>query len=149
MEKIYRSRYRIRFGDCDCAGIVFHPKAFQMTNTTTEDWFRKVLDTPFESMLSLGFLFPIVHIECDFLAQMHVGDEIVKELAVKRVGTSSLEISIDFFRGSEKTFSCREVMVCIDVGTRRSKPIPEGLRTKLLSLLTDQTGSSEKSALNG
>ena len=41
---------RVRFKDCDAAGIVFFPRYFEMLNDCVEDWFREALALPFEAM---------------------------------------------------------------------------------------------------
>ena len=123
--------YRIRFADCDIAGIVFHPQVFCMTNALTEDFFREKLDLPFETMDEAGFIFPIVHIECDFMKPMKVGDEILKVFEIERIGNSSLTVRIFFKKEDDVVFSCKETMVCMDLNTKRSIAINDDLRRRL------------------
>ena len=133
MHEIFTRTYRIRFADCDLAGIVFHPMAFAMTNALTEDWFREALGRPFETMNEAGYLFPVVHVESDFLKPMKTGDVIRKSLEVARIGTSSVSVEIVFSRDGETTFACKETMVCVDMATRRPMPVPGELRAKMLA----------------
>jgi len=133
MHETFRRTYRVRFADCDLAGIVFHPMAFSMTNALTEDWFREALGRPFETMNEAGYLFPVVHIECDFLKPMKTGEVIEKALEVERIGTSSVSVAIVFSRDGETTFACRETMVCVDMATRKAMPVPGDLRAKMLA----------------
>lgn len=42
--------YKVRFEDCDSAGIVFYPNYFLMLNRLIEDWFADALGVPWGVM---------------------------------------------------------------------------------------------------
>ncbi len=64
---MYRREIRIEFNHCDPAGIVFFPRYFEMLNSQVENFFRDVLDYPFEKMMfGDGHAVPTVHFEIAF-----------------------------------------------------------------------------------
>ena len=43
----FERRRRIRFGQCDPAGIVFYPQYFVLFNALVEDWVSDALGSPY------------------------------------------------------------------------------------------------------
>ena len=41
--EVFHARYKLRFGQCDPAGIAFFPRLVEMVNWTVEDWFDTAL----------------------------------------------------------------------------------------------------------
>ena len=41
MNEIFRTWHRVRFGECDHAGIVFYPRYGEMSHAVIEAWFRE------------------------------------------------------------------------------------------------------------
>lgn len=139
MHKTFIKSWRIRFSDCDGAGIVFHPNFFVMFNNLIEDWFREALDMPFEGMPKYGFLLPVVNVKSDFIKPFHIGEHGELRLWVSRIGSSSFTVQIEFWKDDEKRVHCEETMVFIDTENRRSMPIPADIRQKFLQFLKEET----------
>lgn len=87
-------RVRVRFGDCDPAGIVYFPRFFHFFHEAMESWFDDVLQVPYAGLIQgrkLGF--PAVHTEADFAAPCAFGDEIAVEQRVVGLGRTSLRFA--------------------------------------------------------
>ena len=48
--QVFTTERRVRFADCDAAGIVFFPRYFEMLNGVVEDWFAGPLQTSFREL---------------------------------------------------------------------------------------------------
>lgn len=137
MEKTFIRPWRIRFSDCDPAGIVYHPNFFVMFNNLIEDWFREGLELPFLEMGKRGLLLPVVSVKSDFFKPFHIGEHGELRLWVSHIGNSSLTVHFEFWKDDELRVKCEEVMVFIDSENRRSTPIPVDVREKLAMYLKE------------
>ena len=86
---------RIRFSDCDPAGIVFYPQYFVMFNGLLEDWVDGPLGIGFAELVSRRRIgLPTVRLEADFRAVSRFGDDVLLSLAVERLGGKSLTLDL-------------------------------------------------------
>jgi 4-hydroxybenzoyl-CoA thioesterase len=127
---------RIRFGQCDPAGIVFFPQYLVMLNGLLEDWFNEELRIPYADLLGprrVGT--PTVRLECDFKAVSHFGDDVVFGLQVEHLGNSSLILTLDCRSGVTLRMSVRQVLVFTDLHTHQAIPVPDDVRQAIRSHL--------------
>ena len=81
----------VRWAHTDPAEFVFYPRYFEMINALVEDWFAGPLDCDFETLhgeLETGV--PTVSTQCEFARPSRLGDRLVFELVVERIGEGSL-----------------------------------------------------------
>jgi 4-hydroxybenzoyl-CoA thioesterase len=115
-------------GHCDPSGIVFFPQYFVMLNEVVEDALD-ALGAPLATLIGQrGTGLPTVRLECDFGAISRFGDRLVQRLAVSRIGSSSLTLSIEMRCADERRFAARQVLVCTSLATHRPQPLPADLR---------------------
>ena len=123
---------RVRFSDCDPAGIVFFPQLLVMLNGFIEQWFDEGLRVPYAALVGARRTgLPTVRLEVDFTAVSRHGDELMLALYVERVGRSSLQLRTDFAAGDELRLRCRQVVVCTSLDTHRPQVWPEDVRAAL------------------
>lgn len=123
---------RIRFSNCDPAGIVFFPQYLAMFNDHVEDWVNDGLGVSYSALLGprrVGL--PTVRLECDFHAVSRMGDEVTYGLAVQRLGDRSITLALDCRAGDELRVSIRQVLVVTSLETHRSIAMPPDLRQAL------------------
>ena len=89
---IHRHRLRVRFGDCDPAGIVYFPRYFDWFHQAMETWFDEGLERPYAEVIASGLGFPAVHTEADYKAPSKLGEDLVVELSVEHVGNASIAL---------------------------------------------------------
>lgn len=90
---IHVHRHRVRFGDCDPAGIVYFPRYFDWFHQAMETWFDDALGIPYADCITTQRLgFPTVHTEADYLAPCALGDDLGIELTVGKIGNASVEL---------------------------------------------------------
>jgi 4-hydroxybenzoyl-CoA thioesterase len=131
----YRTEIRVRFGDCDPAGIVFYPRYLEIFNALVEDWCRDELQYSFPELITQrGWGLPTVHLEVDFLAPSRFGDILSATLRVEKVGKSSVNININLCSpdGGERVRG-KVVLVLIDRKPHKAIPIPDDLRARMLA----------------
>lgn len=132
MGKRFTTQRLIRFSHCDPAGIVYFVNFFDMIGGAVEDWFREAVGLPFQEMhLARRVGFPIVNTGCEFSRPCHLGDTLVLELAVARLGRSSIEFQVEGRVGEEPKFRARHRVAMVSLDTFKSIPIPDEMRAKM------------------
>lgn len=123
---------RIRFNQCDPAGIVFFPQYLVLLNSLLEDWFNEGLRIPYAELLGPRHVgTPTVKLECDFKAISRMGDEVVFSLQVERLGHSSLTLALRCEGSGELRMAARQVLVFTDLVTHRPIPVPDDVRAAI------------------
>ena len=126
----------IRFSHCDPAGIVYFVHFFDMVGGVVEDWFREAIGLPFQEMhLERRVGFPIVNTGCEFFRPAHLGDTLVLELAIAKLGGSSIEFAIRGAVDGEEKFRARHKVAMVSLDSFRALPIPNDMRDKMLPYL--------------
>ena len=128
----FRAPVRVRFSDCDPAGIVFFASWFVMANAAIEDWFADSLLIDFHALhatrrIGTGF----AHAEADFFAPGLMGDRILLTPLVTRIGGASYTLRLHAHRGEQEVARLHLVSATTDLDARRAVPIPEDLRAAL------------------
>jgi len=132
MSTITRPR-RIRFSDCDPAGIIFYPQYFVLFNDLLEEWIDEILPEGFTGYIMQRRLgMPTVRVEAEFKQVSRMGDEVILELDVIRVGTRSFELALTC-KGTDGVarMSCKQTLVTTSLDTHRAIAIPPELRAAL------------------
>jgi 4-hydroxybenzoyl-CoA thioesterase len=129
----YRAERRIRFSDCDPAGIVFYPQYFVLFNGALEDWVD-ALGIGFSNLVARRRIgLPSVRIEADFQAISRFGDAVSLLLEVERVGSRSLTLAWRCLAADtgEVRMAMRQVVVTTSLETHRAVEIPADLRAAI------------------
>ncbi|MFZ6780122.1 acyl-CoA thioesterase [Undibacterium sp. Ji83W] len=131
---IFTAELPIRFAHCDPAGIVFYPRYFEMMNSVVEDWCSQGLECSFHEMhIKCGIGLPTVHLETDFIKPAELGESLLAELVVTKLGKTSVELQI-YFNGPQQDMRLKAklVLVMMDLKTRKAIAISDELRTAML-----------------
>ena len=122
----------IRFSHCDSAGIVYFVNFFDMVGGVVEDWFREAVGLPFQEMhLERRIGFPIVNTGCEFFRPARLGDTLRLELAIGKLGRSSIEFVVRGSADGEEKFRARHKVALVSLDTFRAQPIPADMRAKM------------------
>lgn len=126
--------HRVRFGECDPAGIVFYPRYFEMVTELQEDWFSDGLGIDHRDLhMVRGLITPTAHLECDFHRPSRLGDLLDCVWDVDRIGGASLHCRVALRHKDELRVEVRLVLVFCDRGTGRPVPIPDDIRAAILA----------------
>lgn len=129
----FTRQHRIRFSECDPAGIVFYPQYFVMFNDLLEQWVDELLPEGFAGYIGeQRFGLPTVHLEADFKAVSRMGDKVVLQLEVIHLGTRSLKLahSCTSLTG-ELRMQVTQTLVTTSLETHRAIDIPAALLAAL------------------
>ena len=127
----------IRFSHCDPAGIVYFVNFFDMVSGVVEDWFREVVELPFQEMhLERRVGFPIVNTGCEFYRPTELGDTLLLELGIAKLGRSSIEFVVKGSVKGEDKFLARHKVAMVSLDSWRALPIPEDLRARMAPYAT-------------
>jgi 4-hydroxybenzoyl-CoA thioesterase len=129
---LFSTRIRVRFGDCDPAGLVYYPVLFHYCHVAMEEFFAERCSIPYHQLMAderIGF--PTVNTQAEFFVPLVYGDEAEIGVAVARVGQSSVTFEYSIRRASDGVLCARSanVHVSMNLETRRALPIPERYRT--------------------
>ncbi len=124
---------RVKWGDCDPAGIIYTPRVLDYAMETLEAWNREILGVPWLKLnreMSMGW--PTVRAELDFLAAPAPDEDVVTELWVEQVGRSSVTFLITGDDGNGRVFFRVKVTSClISRPAFKPTPIPEALLERI------------------
>lgn len=139
-DPVFKTSILVRFGDCDPAGIVFYPRYFEMINNLVEDWCAQGLGHSFRSLhMEQGLGLPTVHIETDFVAASELGETLLAELQVQKIGAASITLGIRLLGpdGADRV-RCTLVLVALDLQKRSAVSLPEALRNRIARFCVTQ-----------
>jgi 4-hydroxybenzoyl-CoA thioesterase len=124
---------RIRFSDCDPAGIVFYPQYFVFFNDLLEEWIDQSIADGFSGyIVGHRFGMPTVHLDVDFRTVSRMGEEVILSLAAIKVGKRSFELAMSCTGSDGQVrMSFRQTLVTTSLDTHKAIPIPAELRTAL------------------
>ncbi|MDR6856886.1 thioesterase family protein [Variovorax guangxiensis] len=125
--------HRIRFSECDPAGIVFYPQYFVLFNDLLEAWIDAIVPIGFAGYITRRrFGLPTVRLEADFKAVSRMGDDVVLSLEVVRLGGKSLSLSLRCTGvDGDVRMAVTQTLVTTSLDTHRAIPIPDELRDAL------------------
>jgi YbgC/YbaW family acyl-CoA thioester hydrolase len=131
----FETEIDVRFGDCDPASIVYYPTLYHYCHVAFEDAWRGALGISYPDLVGRERIgFPTVHVETDFATPARYGDRLTVAVAVTRVGDSSADFRFDARVGDRRVFRSTHTVVCLNLDTFASMPIPEPHRSALLRL---------------
>jgi len=128
---IFTTNRRVRFADCDAAGIVFFPRYFEMLNGVVEDWFAGPLQASFRELhVNRHVSVPTAALEARFIAPSRLEDELTFALTVTRRGGASCALRHRISSGGQLRFEATQTIVYVGASLK-PEPWPEPLRTRI------------------
>lgn len=129
----FETAHRIRFSECDPAGIIFYPQYFVLFNDLLEAWVDSLLPGGFAGLVGhRRYGLPTVHLEAEFKAISRLGDDVILALEVRRLGTKSLTLALACAGRDGKTrMAVKQTVVATSLDTHTAVPIPDDLRSAL------------------
>lgn len=133
-------RTQVRFSQTDPAGYVFYPRFFEMFQAAVEDWFYEELEIDYADMFRGGRGLPTARTECDFVHPCRLGDLLELTIVLEKIGSSSITIRFVGRVGATLCLEARSVLVFIDTGDGRPRPIDAAVRARLEAYARDTAG---------
>jgi 4-hydroxybenzoyl-CoA thioesterase len=96
---VIRRTVRIEWADCDPAGIVYHPRYFEMFDTSTHHLFEAAGWKKRDLLREFGVAgYPMVDTRAKFIASAAFGDDIVIETRIAAFRNSSFDVEHKVFK---------------------------------------------------
>lgn len=134
MPQPFQRPHRIRFSECDPAGIVFYPQYFVLFNDLLEAWVDALLpDGGFAGLIGARRTgLPTVRLEADFQAVSRMGDAVQFSLQVQRLGGKSITLALAC-HGDDGSPRMRllQTLVTTSLLTHAAIPVPDDLRAAI------------------
>lgn len=122
---------RVRFADCDAAGIVFFPRYFEMLNGVVEDWFAGPLQASFRELhVNRHVSVPTAAIEARFIAPSGLEDELTFALTVTKLGGASCGLRHRITADGQLRFEATQTIVYVGASLK-PEPWPEPFRARI------------------
>jgi 4-hydroxybenzoyl-CoA thioesterase len=140
------SRHRVRFCDCDTAGIAYYPRLLAHVDSAIEDWMEETVGIDRAGLLigaKLGL--PTADMHIGFSQPCRLGETIDISITPTRIGRSSITLAIMATVAGDLRFSGTliQVLTRLETGTSCEWPaewrdsismqIPESDETRLAS----------------
>jgi 4-hydroxybenzoyl-CoA thioesterase len=140
------SRHRVRFCDCDTAGIAYYPRLLAHVDSAVEDWMEETVGIDRAGLLigaKLGL--PTADMQIGFSRPCRLGETIDIGITPTRIGRSSIALAIMATVDGDPRFSGTliQVLTKLETGSSREWPaewrasiaaqIPESDETRLAS----------------
>ncbi|MFC4254964.1 acyl-CoA thioesterase [Altererythrobacter xixiisoli] len=131
--------YRIEWGHCDPAGIVYAPRFLEMFGESTIILFEQALGMRKRDMLQQAGVvgFPMVDLTAQFARPAAYGDMVTLEVAAPHFGNSSFTVAHRLLKDGQLCVAATEKRVWTVAdptrpGGLRAERVPDSIRAKFL-----------------
>ena len=130
MGRPFRHRLRVRYHECDPQGVVFNAHYFAYFDIALTELWRTAFGS-YANVVQDGTDVVVVEAGATFRAPARFDDEIDVELAITRLGTTSMTTATAVRRDGELLVEGRIAHVFVDPATLAKKEIPARVRAGL------------------
>jgi acyl-CoA thioester hydrolase len=123
-------RLRVRFHECDPQGVVFNAHYFTYFDVALTEMWRAAFGS-YQSVVEQGTDVVVVEAAATYRAPARFDEEIDIELAIARLGTTSMTTQTAIRRDGDLLVEGRLVHVFVDPATMAKQAIPEHVRAGL------------------
>jgi YbgC/YbaW family acyl-CoA thioester hydrolase len=122
-------RSRIRVVDTDVSTRIHYTALFRHVEAAETELLRSI-GLEYSRWFALGLSVPRIHVEADYLAPLMFDDEIETAIRIDRIGESSFTLGFQVTKlaTGEAGARGRLVLVCMEIQSGKSTPIPDAIR---------------------
>jgi acyl-CoA thioester hydrolase len=135
-------RHRVRYHETDAQRIVFNARYLEWCDVAMAEFFRR-LGWDYAALIEAGCDPSLVTVTLEFKRPAVFDDELDVFVRPVQVGRSSFTLDFDVYRASdgEHLALAEIVYVNVDVGTQRSRVLPDAIRSHLQANLPEESTS--------
>jgi len=127
-------RLRVRWAEVDKQGIVFNVNYFLYFDVAITEYWRAIgIDYPEGIVKVYGTDMYTAKATAEYHRSAEFDDFLDIHGRTARLGRSSMQFLLEVWRGDEHLVSGELIYVNADPATKKSVPMPEGLRQKILA----------------
>lgn len=128
---MFTTTYKIAFCETDPGGIVFFAEFFKIAHIAYERFFD-TLDLDRNYFLDDKYILPIVHSSADYVSPVKFTDELICEVKVGNIGTTSFELLYTLKNKNNVSAKILTKHVVVLKKSFEKTTIPESLKIRLI-----------------
>ena len=131
MKQFFNNKIRVRYGETDQMGVVYHGNYAQYLEIGRIEWLRS-LGISYKEMENDGILLPVVSLSLKFMKSA-VYDEVINvRTQLNKMPTASLDFDYELTNEKGELLStANTVLVFVDKSTKRPTRCPQYILDKL------------------
>ena len=138
-------RRRIAWGDSDTGRIVYTGRFLDFVMDACDAWWQWVVGYDWHRLnVELERGGPAVHVDMDFFKPVIPADELDCIVMVKKLGSSSLTLTVEGRTQNGPCFTATLVQAFIDTRVTRATPFPDEFRAKIEQYEADCRNAAAK-----
>lgn len=131
---VFSHALRVRWAEVDRQGIVFNGNYFLYFDVTITEYWRAIgIDYPDGFVKDFGTDMYVVKATAEYHGSAGFDDILDIRGRTARLARSSMQFLLEIWRGDEHLVSGELIYVNADPATKKSAPLPEPLRQKIIS----------------
>lgn len=130
MGEPFTHQLRVRYGECDAQGVVFNAHYLAYFDLNINELLRAALGS-YQAMLDRGVDIVVAEAQLRFRAPARFEELLDLEIAISRLGTTSITTAHRINRGGELIVEGMLRHVLVDRPTLSKTPIPDWMREQL------------------
>jgi len=130
---INKFSFRVRYGETDQMGVVYHGNYAQYLEIGRVEWLRS-LGFSYKSMEESGVMLPVITLHIDFKKSATYDDEITVITKLKNLPAVRIEFDFEIRNQyGELLVTANTVLVFMDINTKRPIKCPPEIMKRILS----------------
>lgn len=126
----HRFELRVYYEDTDLAGIVYYANYLRFIERARSEWVRAVGVDQRRLRAEAGLVFAVRRLEADYLRPAVFDDLLEVTTELVELGGARIVLDQAVWRGEERLFAARVVLVCVG-GEERAARLPAEVRAAL------------------
>ncbi|MFT5761905.1 MAG: acyl-CoA thioester hydrolase [Polaribacter sp.] len=124
--------FRVRYGETDQMGVVYHGNYAQFFEIGRIDWLRS-FGISYKNMEENNVMLPVVTLQCNFKKSAEFDDEITVKTTLKKIPTVKIEFEYEIFNQKNELLTTGYTMLAfINMKTKKPMRCPDYILEKLL-----------------
>jgi 1,4-dihydroxy-2-naphthoyl-CoA hydrolase len=133
--KVFKTVDRVWFDDCDASGAIFNGQIFRICHRSYEQLMDKIGFPLTQILDEKKWLFPVVHIEADFMRPLNFGTNLEIIIELGKFGNRSMKLMYKIYSESGNMLALVST-THVATGVNGEKvEFPEGLETAIKAII--------------
>lgn len=124
---------RVYYEDTDAGGVVYHANYLRFMERARTEWLRQLGFEQDQLASEMNIVFVVGNLDIRYRKPARFNDELFVSTRIKKLGRASIEFEQDIWKKHvkeqrEHLTTSNVKVVCVDLGTFRSKSIPDTIK---------------------
>ena len=124
--------FRIRYGETDQMGVVYHGNYAQFFEIGRIDWLRD-FGISYKNMEENNVMLPVVNLQCKFIKPAEFDDKITVKTSLRKIPTVKIEFEYEIYNQKNELLTTGSTMLAfINMKTNKPMRCPDYILEKLI-----------------